>query len=131
MIKREDLDQSEGQYRYGSELFGVYQTLDHEVRKEARRMLDPGEPAGDQCLDRLASLQVRSQRTVAFLEHESRTAGQLRILRDSGAAGELKRGLFQALDLLCLGWYTGHCGCCVAVGSHRVGRQCLTVRRDL
>ena len=64
--------------------------LNREVREEAQQMLDrPAAP--DAPLDRSAQSPVeRSRRTLQFLEHESRTAGQLRILRDAGAVGELK-----------------------------------------
>jgi hypothetical protein len=64
--------------------------LNRDVREEARQMLEQ-QMDPNAALDRLgASPQARSQRALQFLEHESRTAGQLRILRDASAAGELK-----------------------------------------
>ncbi len=60
--------------------------LDREVREEARQIAER-EPAPHEVFDRVG----RSQRAIAFLEHESRTAGHLKLLRDAGATGELKR----------------------------------------
>lgn len=64
-------------------------TLNREVREEAKEILerqpDPNTPT-----DRWSMSQMgRSQKAIQFLELESRMAGQLKILRDAGAAGQL------------------------------------------
>ena len=69
-------------------------TLNRERREEAKQILerqtDPNSAA-----DRLAlSPAGRSQKAMQFLDQESRMAGQLKILRDTGATGELKRFFF-------------------------------------
>lgn len=61
-------------------------TLNREVKKEAKNILNP--PPADRGAE--AHISVRSQNALQFLESESRAAGQLRLLRESGAAGELK-----------------------------------------
>ncbi len=65
-------------------------TLNREVKQEAMRILDPHDEAGG----REAHISVRSQKTLDYLDNESRMAGQLKLLRDSGAAGELKHIFF-------------------------------------
>lgn len=65
-------------------------TLNREVRKEAKNMLE--RPAAGSREE--THISVRSQKTLDFLDNESRTAGKLKLLRDSGAAGELKHIFF-------------------------------------
>ena len=69
-------------------------TLNRKVRKEAQQILErPAEP--HEVFDRRAMSPVaRSQKALQFLEHESRIAGQLKLLRDAGATGELQRLFF-------------------------------------
>lgn len=65
--------------------------LDREVRDEAERILRR-EPEAGEVFDRAASSPIaRSQAAVDFLQRESSAAGQLQLLRDQGATGELKR----------------------------------------
>ena len=81
--------------------------LDRDVRNEANEMLKRtdairAQPAG---FSRVQAnpMQTRSQQTMQFLERESRMAGQVKLLRDNGAVGELKQLFFgqaNALDHL-------------------------------
>jgi hypothetical protein len=81
--------------------------LDRDVRNEANEMLKRtdairGLPA---IFSRAQAnpMQTRSQQTMQFLERESRMAGQVKLLRDNGAVGELKQLFFgkaNALDHL-------------------------------
>lgn len=68
--------------------------LDGEVRNEAeqilRRELEQPETSGRGTRSPIA----RSQKALDFLHQESRVAGQLKLLRDAGAIGELKRLFF-------------------------------------
>ena len=69
-------------------------TLDREVRDEAEQILRR-EPEPHDVFEReMHNPLARSQRALDFLDHESRTAGHLKILRDQGATGELKRLFF-------------------------------------
>lgn len=65
-------------------------TLNREVKKEAKRILDP--PAAERGAE--AHISVRSQKAIEFLDDESRMAGKLKLLRDTGAAGELRHIFF-------------------------------------
>ena len=65
-------------------------TLNREVRKEARRMVDAPDAMGG----REVHISARSQAALDFLAKESTMAGQLKLLRDTGGAGELKNIFF-------------------------------------
>lgn len=76
----------------------LHSVLNRDVRDEAQAMLARTENA-PQPLNRVSRMafnpsQVRSQQTMQFLDHESRTAGELKVLRDGGAVGELKQLFF-------------------------------------
>lgn len=70
-------------------------TLDNQVRDKAYQLLKESDADTDMAMAAnirsFNPLQLRSERTVQFLEQESKMAGQLRILRDSGAVGELQQ----------------------------------------
>jgi hypothetical protein len=85
----------------------LLQALDREVRNEAEEMLNGTSAAHAQpaTLSRVQAnpMQTRSQQTMQFMERESRMAGQVKVLRDNGAVGELKQLFFgkaNALDHL-------------------------------
>lgn len=75
--------------------------LDREVRKAAEEMLARplgskaamGAIGADPALAAGNPLAERSRQVVDFLAYESRVAGRLRLLRDAGAAGELRQML--------------------------------------
>ena len=81
--------------------------LDRDVRNEANEMLKRPDAIRAQpaSFSRVQAnpMQTRSQQTMQFLERESRMAGQVKLLRDNGAVGELKQLFFgkaNALDHL-------------------------------
>ncbi|MGH7892621.1 MAG: hypothetical protein ACREN0_10150, partial [Thermodesulfobacteriota bacterium] len=65
-------------------------TLNRDVKKEAKSMLE--RPAAGNGGD--THISVRSQKALQFLDDESRTAGKLKLLREAGAAAELKHIFF-------------------------------------
>jgi hypothetical protein len=71
--------------------------LNRDVRNEAQDMLRRTDPVALPTFSRVPqanSLQLRTQETMRFIEAESRMAGQLKVLRDNGAASELKQLFF-------------------------------------
>lgn len=82
----------------------LMQALNHDVLKEAKEMLIRTEDIRVQpaSFSRVQSnpMQIRSQQTMQFLEYESRMAGQLKLLRDNGAVGELKQLFFGQANAL-------------------------------
>ena len=69
--------------------------LNRDVRDEALAMMkrNDNDPAGAMLLKQ-NPIQARSQRTLNFINTESAVAGQLKALRDNGAASELKQMFF-------------------------------------
>jgi len=65
-------------------------TLNREVKKEAKRMVESPDAMGG----RETHISARSQAALDFLAKESSMAGQLKLLRDTGGAGELKNIFF-------------------------------------
>lgn len=82
----------------------LMQALNHDVLKAAKEMLVRTDEIRAQTASfsraQANPMQMRSQQTMQFLEYESRMAGQLKLLRDNGAVGELKQLFFGQANAL-------------------------------
>jgi hypothetical protein len=72
----------------------LHEALNGEVRREAERILAPQADPNARSFREALSPAVRTQAALGFLDQESRSAGQLKLLRDKGAASELRRLFF-------------------------------------